>query len=272
MNVNLNLSIKIVVIENDIGKYSEFVIEESCVRQRFDTKYFLENRQGLSFARNRSVKESGDCDFCCFVDDDQIVSLEWMVELMRCQQEFDSDGVWGCNPPIFEKDVPPYILKFHTAQMHSYGEVVGTAATNSLLLRKSILDKIEGPFNLRFNFTSGEDSYMTWLFTKLGGVIRFNPNAIAYEVIPGSRTSMKYVIKRTYSISNRGLFVYSLRTSNFPVFRIFMKLLLKMLLGLVIAAPYLIFGKEDRLKGVLKVSDAFGGFAFLVGRHYEFYK
>jgi len=53
-----------------------------------------------------------------------------------------------------------------------------------LLIRKKYLDKLSGPFDTRLNFSGGEDSFLTKDISELGGIIRFNPDAIAYEIIP----------------------------------------------------------------------------------------
>lgn len=263
--------IKIVIIENDIENYSENIVKRFSAKSKFNVCYYLENRKGLAFARNRSVKEAGDCDFCCFVDDDQVVAPDWLIELVECLREFDADGIWGPNPPIFNKKVPSYISQFHTPKLFDYGTIVTNAATNCLLLRKEYLDKIEGPFDVRLNFTGGEDILLTSQISKLGGIIRYNPNAIAYEIIPNNRTTIKYIAKRCYRNSNTAYFVQSLKDDNFNKFKFFLRLIMRLMLGLLIVIPFLFFGKSNALKGLIKICDAVGGFAFILGKQNQFY-
>jgi len=169
-------NIKIIVVENDLKNYSERIIKELKAKSKFNISYYLESRQGISYARNRSIKEANDCDFCCFVDDDQMVDPNWLLELLKCQQEFDADGVYGSTPPIFNKEVPSYIKKYHTRPTYPYGSISNDAATGCLLLRKKFLDMIDGPFNIRLNFTGGEDIFLTSQINKLGGIICNNPD------------------------------------------------------------------------------------------------
>lgn len=135
------------------------------------------------FARNRSIEEAGECDFCCFTDDDQIVPIDWLKELLKYQFEFNADGVTGPTFPIFNTEVPAYIKNSHTLKTFQYGAIVSFAFTGFLLIRKKYLDMLYGPFETRLNFSDGEDTYLTKQITNLGGIIRFNPNAIAYEII-----------------------------------------------------------------------------------------
>jgi len=267
-----NIVVSIVIIENDLSNYSEHIVKEFSSRSEYSIRYFLEKNQGISNARNRSVKESSSADFCCFVDDDQIVDSEWMVELIKCQMEFNADGVTGPNPPVFPEDVPSYIEKFHQPLEYSYGSIVETAFTNCLLLKKEFLDNIKGPFDIRLNFTGGEDSYLTFLISKMGGIIRSNPNAIAYEIVPSKRTTIKYILKRQYRISNTGIYVKLLKKEKTKKVQFLPRLLMRFGLGLLIAVPFFIFGKINKLKGLLKISDAVGGFIYIIGKENKFYK
>ena len=149
------MDIRIVVIENDIKSRSENIIIEFSYKRRFKIDYFLETRQGIAFARNRSVKEAKKCDFCCIIDDDQTVSPDWLFELLKCQTEFNDDSVWGSNTPISNKNIALFIKQFHKPYIYDYGTIVKMASTACLLFRKKYLDMIDGPFDARFNYAGG---------------------------------------------------------------------------------------------------------------------
>ena len=273
MHITPDMDIRLIVVENDKENHTEKIINEFLTKSKFSISYFLEPRQGIAYARNRSVKEAYGSDFCCFVDDDQVVHPNWLVELVKCQREFNADGVWGSTPPLFNNNkIPSYIRQFHNPEIYAYGTIVKRAYTGCLLLRKELLDRINGPFDLRLNFTGGEDTYLTYLITNIGGVIRYTPNAIAYEIIPESRTTIKYIIKRTYRISNTGLFVESLIDKNKAGWNALPRLIMRFCRGLLIVFPFLLFGKSNKLIGIEKIADAVGGFLFILGSKNKFYK
>lgn len=267
-----NAKVRIVVVENDSINHSEFIVQSFLLEGKFKINYYLETRQGLAYARNRSVKEAKNCDFCCFVDDDQEVAPDWLVELMNCQVEFDADGVWGQNPPIFLKKVPGFIKKFHQPRKHDYGEITESAPTNCLMLRKHYLDQVDGPFDLRLNFAGGEDTYLTSLITSIGGVIRFTPKANAYEIIPNDRTTISYLIIRTYRDSNSSYLVDLMVDPNLNKLLVIIHLCIRFTRGVLILIPYFIFSKSNRLKGLIKMIDAIGGLAFFLGFQTKFYQ
>jgi succinoglycan biosynthesis protein ExoM len=265
-------NVRIIIVENDLENFSESIINDYLIKSSCKISYCLEPRLGIVFARNRSVKEAGECDFCCFTDDDQIVSSDWLLELLKCQKEFNADGVAGPTKPYFIKEIPVYIRNYHQPDIYPYGTKVNSAFTGCLLLRKKYLDMVDGPFDIRFNFTGGEDSYLTMKITNLGGIIRFNPDAVAHEIIPEERSTIRFIIKRTFRISNIGLLVKSLGNEKNSKINIVLKLVFRFFYGSLIIIPYLIFSKTNRLKGLIKIINAIGGFTFIFGKHSQFYK
>lgn len=263
--------IRIIIVENDIKNYSESLVRAFASESKFPIEYYLEPRQGIVYARNRSVKEAGNCDFCCFTDDDQVVSSDWISELLKCQLEFDADGVAGPTKPCFVKKVPLYLEEFYQPDSYQYGTIVQTGFTGCLLLRKRNLEQIEGPFDLRLNLSGGEDTFLTRQITDLGGTIRFNPNAVAYEFIPENRASLRFVINRTFMKSNTRLYVNGIMGKDFNKLELLPRLVMRFTYGLIIIIPYFIFSKRERFKGLMKIVNAAGGFAYIFGKRSRFY-
>jgi len=271
LHIPQDIFIEIIVVENDKEAFTEKHIKDFSSNSNLSIAYFLETKQGISNARNRAVSESKGADYCCFVDDDQSVSPEWLFELFKCRDEFDSDGVWGPNPPIYESKVKTYIEQFHTPEVYEYGTRVTQAYTNCLLIKKSWLDKFDGPFDLRLNFTGGEDCFLTAQIIKNGGVIRYTPYAKAFEIVPASRTTIRYILKRTFRTANTKLLVQSILDSNFRKYSVLPRLIMRFGYGLIIAIPCF-FSRKNKLSGLLKISDSSGGFMFVFGRKNKFYK
>jgi glycosyltransferase involved in cell wall biosynthesis len=272
INIPFDSTVKIIVVENDKISKSDLTVRDFSKNSKFPISYFLESNLGIAKARNRSIKESEETDFCCFVDDDQVVTKDWLIELVTCQKMFGCDGVSGPNPPIFKEVVPPYIKQFHEPFLYNYGAIVKMAATNCLLLRKSRLDEINGPFDDRFDFSGGEDIFLTSQITKNGGIIRYNPNAIAYEIVPKDRTTIKYVAKRTFRNSNTFYFFKYISNQDRNRFKAIFEIGKKLGIGIITFLPFLLFSKSNPLKGLVNISGALGGLVFVLGGQSKFYK
>jgi succinoglycan biosynthesis protein ExoM len=267
-----NATVRIIIVENDQVNSAEVLVNEFNRRGVLNIKYCLETKQGLVFARNRSVAEAGPCDFCCFTDDDQTVSPGWLAELVRCQREFNADGVAGPTLPVFPHEVPEYISSFHQPDTYPYGTVVAHAFTGCLMLSKRYLDMVEGPFETRLNFSGGEDNYLTRKITGLGGVLRFNPEAKAFETVPENRATVRFILRRKFRTSNTELLIKSINNPGFRKLSALPRYIARFCYGSLIFIPYLLFGGKNKLKGLLKVVNAIGGFAGIFGKNSEFYR
>lgn len=264
--------IEIVVVENDISEKAKEVVEGINRNSDIDIKYFLEKSQGVCNARNRAVKEAKNADFCIFVDDDQTVDKNWLNELLECQRIFNSDGVYGANPPLFEFPVSNQIRNFHTPRLKEYGQKMNEAPTNCLLIRKRELDKIDGPFDLRLNYLGGEDIHLTGTLVDNGAIIVSNPSAIAYEVIPKERATISYVLKRSFRNGNTFSFVSLLRTTNNTTkFHLFIKLMSRLFYGILLVFPSLILCRDYRIRGIVRVYFNLGALSTFFNYKTKFY-
>jgi succinoglycan biosynthesis protein ExoM len=264
--------IALTIVENDTEAYSKDTVLKFKKSSGLDISYYLEARVGLTYARNRSVEEAKDCDFYCFMDDDQVVKDDFLVNLLECQAEFAADGVAPRCSPLFDKIVSPAVQKFHTRHVHPYGHIVNSTGTGGLLISKNYLAMIQGPFDIRFNFSGCEDIFLTSQISGLGGKIRYNPNAVIYEVIPDSRTTVSYIYKRSFGDSNAEYFLRSLgRESHFKL-RSLIYLFIKLGYGLLTVIPLLLFGGQNSLNGIIKIAHALGGISFFFGKKNQFYK
>lgn len=264
---------EVVVVENDQQENAEYIIKEFNSYSSIPIHYYLEKREGICFARNRLVQESKGSDFCFFVDDDQVLEKNCLNELIVCQEEYDSDGVYGKNPPLFAISVHPFIEAFHTPPFHAYGTMLNAAPTNCLLLKKNVLGNEEEPFNLKLNHLGGEDILLTSLIVKQGGIIVSNPKAIAYEIIPQNKATIKYVLRRSYRNGNAFANVELLKCGKWSrKTELILRFTTRLLWGILICFYNFFSSKKHRFDGLVRISFNAGGICALLGIRLAFYR
>jgi glycosyltransferase involved in cell wall biosynthesis len=265
--------IQIIVVENEEQNNLEKIVEDFKSYSNIPILYYLEKKQGICYARNRAVKEANGSDFCIFVDDDQIVDKNWLCELLSCQEFFQSDGVYGSNPPLFEFPIKPCVMKFHTPNYSNYGTKLKSAPTNCLLMKKKILDKFIEPFDLRLNQLGGEDTLFTSQIVKQGATIISNPRAIAYEVIPEERATSSYILKRSYRNGNTYANVHLIKYNDInSKINLLIYFITRLLWGFVVGIPKLLFDKNNRFEGLIRIASNLGGLDAIFGGKTVFYR
>ncbi len=269
-------AIEVIVVDNDNAGISESICNEIRANFPWSLKTGVQPHRGISYARNKSISlASQEADFIAIIDDDEVPEEFWLDELLFVQQKYQADVATGPVLAHFQAENPPnWAVKGNFFYFPRY--VTGTkrhvAFTNNVLVRGNILRQLNPVFDNRFAITGGEDSY---LFTKLhkdNYKIVWADEAIVHDWIPASRTTIKWVLRRSYW--SRG--IYSLVEKElYPDIKVQLirccKGIILVAIGLCLIFPSLFAGKSAIIKALLYISQGIGTLAGLMGiRHQEY--
>ena len=82
----------VIVVDNDTLQSAEATVKGMQRKVSFEIKYCIEHHPAIPKARNRAVREA-DGNFIVFIDDDEIPSAEWLLNLYKTAQKYRVDGV-----------------------------------------------------------------------------------------------------------------------------------------------------------------------------------
>ena len=168
--------------------------------------YFVEANQGLSYARNRGIKESQG-ETLLFLDDDSYIQKDYLKNLQRQLNDHpEADAFGGKIDPVFESgETPKWLSKWNYSWVSAIdlGEKVcqfkGKAFPigANMGIRKAMLDKT-GAFNTQLgrskkNLMGGEEKDLFERIQQQGGLIYYFPDVVVNHVIPPTRTTKDYV-------------------------------------------------------------------------------
>lgn len=198
----------IVVADNDCARSAEPVVKafsNDASGLRFT--YCVEPRQNIALVRNKAIQHA-DGDLIAFIDDDEFPEERWLAHLFKAMERYAADGVLGPVNPYFESDPPHWVKKgrFFERPDHTTGYKLSwsEARTGNVLFKRNILDSDEVPFNPEFD-SAGEDVDFFRRMMAKGHLFVWCSEAPAYEVVPPSRCTARYLLRRAL-----------LRGSNFP--------------------------------------------------------
>jgi glycosyltransferase involved in cell wall biosynthesis len=258
----------IVVADNDALASAQQVVRDFRSRAVVSVVYCIEPQPNIALARNMAL-QNAEGDLVAFIDDDEFPVEDWLRRLVDTYDASGADGVLGPVEPYFETEPPQWVRKgrFFDRPVHATGYQLGweQSRTGNVLFRKSILNDLEVAFRATFA-TAGEDMDFFRRAIDLGCRFVWCQEAVAHEVVPPSRCTRMYLLRRAL-----------LRGSNFPKHpenRI--KNLAKSLIALpcyTLILPILyLFGQHIFLKYLIKVLDhasrlvAFLGFSLVTQR------
>lgn len=279
-----------VFVENDA---------ELSIHQQIDTfKRFApdaevlvaaEPRLGIPNARNCVLEMAlaAGCDQLAFIDDDEVVERDWLVNLNETMQERNLGLVGG--PVIAQK--PTEKMAFghrvvwsgvkkrakriqRTAAKLARTGLDGKVAvvTNNWLCDLDFLRETGLRFDGSMGVSKGSDSVFFREFKKLGGKSGWAPSAFVHEVTPLSRLTLAYQFQRgrddtLASFSHR----YS-RIDTGVILRSALFILSKIILGLVRLLLCLLDGGRSLALAMRAFGAAAGRLDGLLGRKSTHYK
>lgn len=187
-----------VVCDNDSQLSGRSVVEEVASRSPLRIAYCAEPRQNIALARNRAIANA-EGDFVAFVDDDEFPVSEWLSRMLATCELTQAAGVLGPVRPHFDSPPPRWLVagKFCERPEHPTGTVMPwkESRTGNVLLRRSLLNGTTTPFREEFG-TGGEDVDFFRRMNERGETFVWCNEGVTYEVVPPSRWTRSYMLKR----------------------------------------------------------------------------
>lgn len=204
----------IILVENGDGEMLCPVVDSfasGCAQ--FRIHHLAEPRLGIVFARNAVLDfalKSG-FDSLAFVDDDEVVTSDWMTELLAERQRGSYDIIGGpvrvfvrSSPlPFWERVVWKGLSsRFRQVEQKCSDRKAGgrdgdiVVSTNNCLLSLDFVRNRQLRFNESYNLTGGEDTRFFHDARALGAKTGWAPKAVVLEEMPRERLSPLYQLRR----------------------------------------------------------------------------
>ena len=177
----------------------------------FRIRYFIEENQGLSFARNRGIREA-EGDLLAFADDDAVLCRDYVKNL---RDEFGGSGIaagGGKILPMWEKSRPKWMSRFLlplVSVIDLGAEPVKFSGKKypigaNMFFRREVFSQV-GLFDTRLGRSGGNlmGSEEKDIFLKIrtaGLDIVYCPDIWVYHIVPEERTKMDFVKKQARGI------------------------------------------------------------------------
>lgn len=268
-------SFEVIIINNNSTDNTETICR-AFMQNNADLaiKYVVEEKQGLSHARNRGIAESNG-EILTFLDDDAFLSDSFLETVLRhFQNNPDVDCVGG-RIYLHYEDAPPAWVSKYMAEMFGYYDPGSKPMVyrkrkfprgSNMSFRRSVFDKA-GVFNTHLgrtgeNMLGAEEKELFFRIHRQGLKTVYLPHALVYHRVPSSRLEMPYVIRQIQGIGcSEAILAKQSKPFGFCVLMI--RELYKWMASVALMAAYGLQGKFSKgiflfrfryhiLKGILK--------------------
>ena len=175
--------------------------------ERFDgrpVRFVHEPVPGIAAARNRALDDAAGADLLVFVDDDERPEPGWLEALLTTWHETEPAAVVGPVVSTYPQAPEPWIAagRFFERRRLRTGTEVTTAATNNLLLDLRQVRALGVRFDPAFGASGGSDTLFTRQLHQRGGRMVWCDEALVIDVVPHSRLTRRWVLRRAMRTGN----------------------------------------------------------------------
>jgi glycosyltransferase involved in cell wall biosynthesis len=199
---------EVIVVDNDAKGTARHVVELAA--QRFPAlaiRYVIEFRQGISYARNRTVSLASG-NLLAFIDDDETAVPDWLGDLLACMTDNEADAVLGPVIPNYPASSRAWAVSsgFFERSRFPTGTEIGcdTCRTgNALIKAQRLKSRQPNPFDERLARSGGEDhDFFKWCAGQ-GGKFVWCDTAVVHEEVPLHRQRLGFILERCLRTSAR---------------------------------------------------------------------
>jgi glycosyltransferase involved in cell wall biosynthesis len=197
-----NLEWELIIVDNNSKDDTEEMVNGVQERCNLPILFVKEEQQGISFARNRGIREAKG-RLIAFTDDDVVVDQRWIGAVVKTFSEYDVQCIGGKILPVWEKPVPAWLLEdlYDRLALLDYGNV-------PLYLKEPVIwganfavraaaFETYGLFStergrLPDKLYSGEETFFMSSLLEGGESILYMPDAIVHHCISEERMRKMY--------------------------------------------------------------------------------
>ncbi len=187
----------IVVADNDPEGSAKSTVEKVAKSLGVSVKYCAEPTRGIARARN-AVVANAEGDYLALIDDDEFPIAEWLKILLVTCRRYRVDGVLGPVKRHFDEEPPRWLKKssLYDRRVNPTGMQVEwkESRTGNVLMKREIV--LNDPMPFRPEFQAGEDQDFFRRKIEEGRRFVWCSEAAVYEVIPPSRWTRLYYIRK----------------------------------------------------------------------------
>ncbi|NRB52430.1 MAG: glycosyltransferase family 2 protein [Saprospiraceae bacterium] len=185
----------LIINNNSTDSTPEISQDFIAANPKLNVRYFVESNQGLSYARNRGIKEAM-APIITYIDDDAEAEADFLEKVLSYfEKRPQTAGIGGRILPKYEGSPPPWMNKYLYGFVTKvdFGDQVFTytgknyPAGCNMTYRKDLLEQVGG-FNENLKWRA-DDKYIFFAIKEVSNQVFHYPEAVVQHNIDAYRTT-----------------------------------------------------------------------------------
>jgi glycosyltransferase involved in cell wall biosynthesis len=204
---------ELLLVNNNSTDNTENICQDFMhAHPQLTVRYFVEKNQGLSYARNRGIKEARG-DYLIFLDDDAFAFPDYIRNFKNFLEKYpDFQAGGGKILPFWESERPQWMSRYLLSIVSTIdlGDNVKRFGGRSypiganMMIRKDLFERF-GLFNVNLgrkgkNLEGAEEKDLFLRIKKAGIPVYYTPDAVVEHWAPDSRLTNDFFTKQALAI------------------------------------------------------------------------
>ncbi len=194
--------LSIVVVDNCPDQTAASIVNKVAHdNPTIPVRYLSCSVKNLSVVRNAAIA-AAEGKYIALVDDDEVVSANWLINFIDCAITYNADIVIGPVHNIYSETCPPWLKQgdLMIRPAPTTGQIMRTGHAGNAFIRHAVLKKHAITFDEQLGKTGGEDTDFFYRLHKSGVRIIGCSEAIAHEKIDPARENMAFMLQENKRI------------------------------------------------------------------------
>ncbi len=190
------------VVDNDPDRGAKPIVDAWAGSLPGRLRYEVEPVRGISSARNHAL-DMGPADLVATIDDDEVASPRWLVELVATLDRTGADAVFGPVHGIPFEGMPRWMIRggFFDKRVGREGRALGwnETRTSNALVRGAWFFARGLRYAESYGRTGGEDTELFARMALAGARFRASARAVVEERVPAGRATFAWLWRSSWS-------------------------------------------------------------------------
>ena len=199
-----DIKVELLVIDNDFEASAKDIVDNFKSKTNIHINYFVEEKRGLSNARNRLITEAVNlgASHIAMFDDDILLPENWLINYINYYNENKNAVIiTAASYAAFVTPPPKYIEKndlFKCSTTKKTGSVRKDAASGNVFFPVSIITDLGLNFKNDYVFMGGEDGKFFEEASNKGAMIVWCNDCFNRELNSNDKINIKWILKRSH--------------------------------------------------------------------------
>ncbi|MTH64465.1 glycosyltransferase family 2 protein [Paracoccus shanxieyensis] len=190
--------LRLVIADNDDTDSARQVVTEAAGLLPIPLVYVHAPARNISIARNACLDAAGDADWVAGLDDDEIVTPDWLAEILDAAVKAGAECAIGKVIADYPADTPHWVRELDYHSSYPELEKVPTANSGNAIIRWKGMPWVNERYDLARGTTGGEDTEFFLRLSRMGMRMVAAPKATLSESVPPNRQTLEWLANRRF--------------------------------------------------------------------------